>query len=232
MYAAAQAKPQSIEAEHLGPAAIPRPHLVATYKPGCEIYAHGDLNYKCYQVSTGAVRVYRLLSDGRRQVVSFHLPGECSVSKRDPTILFSPKPSRKQHWPSSGAQERSRELLALTLTGMARAQQHLLLIGRQCAVERNEQVVRSTIWSISRSNDLKEGYKLYFGHSCGPARRLHDRPLACICRAFMCPNNRTSLSNKGSKMAAQRQIAFYVRRYRQVYGLPKYTRRACRAGGG
>ncbi|RVJ43846.1 cyclic nucleotide-binding domain-containing protein, partial [Sinorhizobium meliloti] len=74
MYAAAQAKPQSIEAEHLGPAAISGPHLVATYKPGREIYAQGDLNDKCYQVSTGAVRVYHLLSDGRRQVVSFHLP--------------------------------------------------------------------------------------------------------------------------------------------------------------
>ncbi|RVJ49050.1 helix-turn-helix domain-containing protein, partial [Sinorhizobium meliloti] len=33
-------------------------------------------------------------------------------------------------------QERSRELLALALTGMARAQQHLLVIGRQSAVER------------------------------------------------------------------------------------------------
>ncbi|MQX60742.1 cyclic nucleotide-binding domain-containing protein, partial [Sinorhizobium meliloti] len=75
MYAAAQAKPPSIEAEHLRPAAISEPHLVATYKPGREIYAQGDLNDKCYQVSTGAVRVYHLLSDGRRQVVSFHLPG-------------------------------------------------------------------------------------------------------------------------------------------------------------
>ncbi|MDX0372286.1 cyclic nucleotide-binding domain-containing protein, partial [Sinorhizobium meliloti] len=71
MYAAAKAKPQSIEVEHLGPAPMSRPHLVATYKPGREIYAQGDLIDKCYQVSTGAVRVYRLLSDGRRQVVSF-----------------------------------------------------------------------------------------------------------------------------------------------------------------
>ncbi|MGZ2476469.1 hypothetical protein ACVI1N_004824 [Sinorhizobium medicae] len=76
MYAAAQVKPKSFEAEHLGPAPISGPHLVPTYKAGREIYAQGDLSDKCYQVSTGAVRVYRLLSDGRRQVVSFHLPGE------------------------------------------------------------------------------------------------------------------------------------------------------------
>jgi len=37
MYAAAKAKPQSIEAEHLGSAAISEPHLVATYKPGREL---------------------------------------------------------------------------------------------------------------------------------------------------------------------------------------------------
>ncbi|MDW9378550.1 transcriptional regulator, partial [Sinorhizobium meliloti] len=71
MYAAAQAKPQSIEAEHLGPAPISRSLLSALSSHGREIYAQGDLNDRCYQVSTGAVRVYRLLSDGRRQVVSF-----------------------------------------------------------------------------------------------------------------------------------------------------------------
>ncbi len=47
----------------------------------------------------------------------------------------------------------------------------------------------------------------------------------------MCPNNRNSLNNKGSKMAALRQIAFYGKGgYRQVHDLPKYTRRACRPG--
>ncbi|MDE4578324.1 cyclic nucleotide-binding domain-containing protein [Sinorhizobium meliloti] len=71
-------------------------HLVATYKPGREIYAQGDLNGKCYQVSTGAVRVYRLLSDGRRQVVSFHLPGEMFGCEADPTTLSLPKPSTKR----------------------------------------------------------------------------------------------------------------------------------------
>ncbi|MBB4184350.1 CRP/FNR family nitrogen fixation transcriptional regulator [Sinorhizobium terangae] len=33
-------------------------------------------------------------------------------------------------------QEHSGELLALALTGMARAQEHLLVLGRQCAMER------------------------------------------------------------------------------------------------
>jgi len=139
MYAAAQAKPQSIEAEHLGPAPIAGPHLVATYKPGREIYAQGDLNDKCYQVSIGAVRVYRLLSDGRRQVVSFHLPGEMFGFEAGSNHSFFAEAITETTLAVFGRrhmQERSRELLALALTGMARAQQHLLVIGRQCAVER------------------------------------------------------------------------------------------------
>ncbi|ABR64869.1 helix-turn-helix domain-containing protein [Sinorhizobium medicae] len=139
MYAAAQVKPKSFEAEHLGPAPISGPHLVATYKAGREIYAQGDLSDKCYQVSTGAVRVYRLLSDGRRQVVSFHLPGEMFGFEAGPNHSFFAEAITATTLAVFGRrhmQERSRELLALALTGMARAQQHLLVIGRQCAVER------------------------------------------------------------------------------------------------
>ncbi|MQX96296.1 helix-turn-helix domain-containing protein [Sinorhizobium medicae] len=139
MYAAAQAKPPSIEGEHLGPAATSEPHLVGTYKPGREIYAQGDLNDKCYQVSTGAVRVYRLLSDGCRQVVSFHLPGEMFGFEAGSNQFFFADAITETTLAVFGRrhmQERSRELLALALTGMARAQQHLLVIGRQSAVER------------------------------------------------------------------------------------------------
>ncbi|MFQ6242304.1 helix-turn-helix domain-containing protein [Sinorhizobium meliloti] len=139
MYAAAQAKPQSFEAGHLGPAPISGPHLVATYKAGREIYAQGDLNDKCYQVTTGAVRVYRLLSDGRRQVVSFLLPGEMFGFEAGSNHSFFAEAITATTLAVFGRrhmQERSRELLALALTGMARAQQHLLVVGRQCAVER------------------------------------------------------------------------------------------------
>ncbi len=99
----------------------------------------GDLNDKCYQVSTGAVRIYRLLSDGRRQVVSFHLPGEMFGFEAGSNHSFFAEAITETTLAIFGRrnmQERSRELLALALTGMARAQQHLLVIGRQCAVER------------------------------------------------------------------------------------------------
>ncbi|WP_046117866.1 helix-turn-helix domain-containing protein [Sinorhizobium sp. PC2] len=136
MYAAAQPKEQ---AEDVAPTQIAGPHLVATYRAGREIYAEGDLIEKCYQVSTGAVRVYRLLSDGRRQVVSFHFPGEMFGFEAGLSHCFFAEAITETTLAVFGRrqmQERSRDLLALALTGMARAQQHLLVIGRQCAVER------------------------------------------------------------------------------------------------
>jgi len=136
MYAAAQPKEH---AEDVVLTQIAGPHLVATYRAGREIYAEGDLIEKCYHVSTGAVRVYRLLSDGRRQVVSFHLPGEMFGFEAGLSHCFFAEAITETTLVVFGRrqmQERSRDLLALALTGMARAQQHLLVIGRQCAVER------------------------------------------------------------------------------------------------
>ncbi|MBP2238913.1 CRP/FNR family nitrogen fixation transcriptional regulator [Sinorhizobium kostiense] len=137
MYAAAQTSFQ--QADHVERTQISGPYLVAPYNAGREIYAEGDLIDKCYQVSTGAVSVYRLLPDGRRQVVSFHLPGEMFGFEAGSNHSFFAEAITETKLAVFGRrhmQERSRELLALALTGMARAQQHLLVIGRQCAVER------------------------------------------------------------------------------------------------
>src|SRR5271156_4271905 len=47
-----------------------------TYKRGIEIYAEKEPADYVYQVKTGAVRSYKLLSDGRRQIGAFHLVGD------------------------------------------------------------------------------------------------------------------------------------------------------------
>ncbi|GLQ79572.1 hypothetical protein GCM10007881_30910 [Mesorhizobium huakuii] len=46
------------------------------YPAGAEIYAQGEKAGAVYQIEFGAVRVYRLLADGRRQISAFHLAGE------------------------------------------------------------------------------------------------------------------------------------------------------------
>ena len=41
-----------------------------------ELFAEGDEADCFYQVVSGAIRSYKLLSDGRRQIDAFHLPGD------------------------------------------------------------------------------------------------------------------------------------------------------------
>src|ERR1700760_4863634 len=47
-----------------------------TYKKGTEIYGENEPAEYVYQIRTGAVRSYKLLSDGRRQIGAFHLVGD------------------------------------------------------------------------------------------------------------------------------------------------------------
>jgi CRP/FNR family nitrogen fixation transcriptional regulator len=47
-----------------------------TYRRGSEIFGESERAEYLYQVCTGAVRSYKLLSDGRRQINAFHLPGD------------------------------------------------------------------------------------------------------------------------------------------------------------
>src|SRR5450631_2704052 len=46
------------------------------YKKDEEIYGEDEPAEYVYQVISGAVRSYKLLSDGRRQIGAFHLPGD------------------------------------------------------------------------------------------------------------------------------------------------------------
>src|SRR6266571_7860076 len=47
-----------------------------SYPRNVEIYGEGEPADYLYKVISGAVRISKLLDDGRRQVTSFHLPGE------------------------------------------------------------------------------------------------------------------------------------------------------------
>ncbi len=47
-----------------------------TYRKGTEIFGEKEPAVYVYQVKHGAVRSYKLLSDGRRQIGAFHLAGD------------------------------------------------------------------------------------------------------------------------------------------------------------
>lgn len=132
----APARPLGIVSSTTSPS---RTCSVATFSAEEEIYAPGDKAGIYYQVEVGAVRVHRLLSDGRRQVIAFHLAGETFGFEADRTHKFfaeaiNQTALRAMSPPANGAA--SPELLALALRGMLRAQEHIMMIGRQTAVER------------------------------------------------------------------------------------------------
>ncbi|MER9138166.1 helix-turn-helix domain-containing protein [Mesorhizobium sp. M0830] len=109
------------------------------YPAGAEIYAQGESAGALYQVEFGAVRIYRLLADGRRQISAFHLAGETFGFEAGTTHHFFAEAinatSVRVFRTASGV-DISRQLLPLALKGLTRAQEHLLVLGRQNAIER------------------------------------------------------------------------------------------------
>ncbi|ESZ56202.1 MULTISPECIES: helix-turn-helix domain-containing protein [unclassified Mesorhizobium] len=116
------------------------PQLPVNFFPaGSEIYAQGEKAGALYQVEFGAVRIYRLLADGRRQISAFHLAGETFGFEADTKHHFFAEAINatgvRAFRIGTGA-DMSHQLLPLALKGLTRAQEHLLVLGRQNAIER------------------------------------------------------------------------------------------------
>lgn len=109
------------------------------YPASAEIYAQGEKAGAVYQIEFGAVRVYRLLADGRRQISAFHLAGETFGFEADTTHHFFAEAINTtgvRVLRVTAGTDISHELLPLALKGLTRAQEHLLVLGRQNAIER------------------------------------------------------------------------------------------------
>jgi CRP/FNR family nitrogen fixation transcriptional regulator len=106
---------------------------------GTEIYAQGEKAGNLYQVEFGCVRVYRMLADGRRQISAFHLSGEIFGFEAHPVHHFFAEAigavGVRILMPMQGV-DMSPQILPLALQGLVRAQEHLLVLGRQSAIER------------------------------------------------------------------------------------------------
>ncbi|MER8373938.1 helix-turn-helix domain-containing protein [Mesorhizobium sp. M1406] len=112
---------------------------VGFFPAGSEIYAQGEKAGALYQVEFGAVRIYRLLADGRRQISAFHLAGETFGFEADTTHHFFAEAinaTAVRVLRLNAGADMSHQLLPLALKGLTRAQEHLLVLGRQNAIER------------------------------------------------------------------------------------------------
>jgi CRP/FNR family nitrogen fixation transcriptional regulator len=106
---------------------------------GKEIYAQGEQADRLYRVEFGAVRIYRLLADGRRQISAFYLPGEVFGFEADGSHHFFAEAvcaTGLRSFARASGDEAPREYLDMALRCLVRAQEHLLVVGRQNAVER------------------------------------------------------------------------------------------------
>ena len=129
---------------HQFPAALrrrtfPRPRPIAFHPDDTEIYGQGEQAGTIYRIEYGAVRIYRLLADGRRQVVAFHIAGETFGFEAGSFRSFFAEtiaPTGLSIVELGEDGRYSTELMALALKEMVRAQEHLLVVGRQSAVEK------------------------------------------------------------------------------------------------
>ena len=117
-----------------------------SYRKDEEIYGEDEPAEYVYQVVSGAVRSYKLLSDGRRQIGAFHLPGdvfglESGASHRlaaeaiiDTSVRLVKRRSLEQ---AAGVDVQvARKLWAMTAGELRHAEDHMLLLGRKTAMER------------------------------------------------------------------------------------------------
>jgi len=107
-----------------------------------EVFAEGTAFEFIYKVISGAVRTFRLLADGRRQIISFYLPGDLfgfeansfhatSAEAVCETVIVSARRSSL----IEDEEQRSR-LSRYALRELLRAQDLLLTLGRRSALER------------------------------------------------------------------------------------------------
>jgi CRP/FNR family nitrogen fixation transcriptional regulator len=123
--------------------------LVATefsYQKDEEIYGEDERAEYVYQVIRGAVRTYKLLSDGRRQIGTFLLPGDVfglesgTAHRLAAEAIIDTTVRLVKHLSLEHAAETdvrvARKLWTMTAGDLRHAEDHMLLLGRKNAMER------------------------------------------------------------------------------------------------
>ena len=122
------------------------PGVDFSYHHDEEIYGEGEPAEFVYKVIIGAVRTYKLLSDGRRQIGAFHFAGELfgfgsgeehrltAEAVSDTTVRVY----RRRSVEAQAARDADLACRLWTLAAqeLVRAEQLLLLLGRKTAIER------------------------------------------------------------------------------------------------
>jgi CRP/FNR family transcriptional regulator, nitrogen fixation regulation protein len=116
------------------------------YRKGTEIYGEKEPADYIYQITAGAVRSYKLLSDGRRQIGAFHLVGDVFGLENGGFHRFTAEAivDTSVRLIRRGSLERvaeadvsiAHDLLYMTTDSLQHAEDHMLLLGRKTSLER------------------------------------------------------------------------------------------------
>jgi CRP/FNR family transcriptional regulator, anaerobic regulatory protein len=136
--------------------------------PGQTIVLEGDPCAHCFRVLTGAVRLYKGTVDGRRQLIDFLVAGDCfgllgarySYSVEAITHTTLSKTSRATLAAAVRAlPELAERLIEHAAAKLARAHEHMLLLGRKNAQEK----VASLLVELARrigANQARPAFRL------------------------------------------------------------------------
>jgi CRP/FNR family transcriptional regulator, nitrogen fixation regulation protein len=116
------------------------------YRRGTEIFGEGEETEYVYQIISGAVRTYKLLSDGRRQINSFQFSGDMFGLENGASHRFTAEAvvetsvciMRQSSLLDimAGHRTGTGSLLSLVTRNLEHAETHMLLLGRKTALER------------------------------------------------------------------------------------------------
>jgi CRP/FNR family transcriptional regulator len=118
----------------------------ATAGPGVTLFQEGEPAGYFYTLTGGSVKLYKLLPDGRRQIIAFVMPGEFFGLANTGTYVYSAEslspvmvcrfPRRKLEALFAELPRLERKLLEALTVELATAQEQILLLGRKTARER------------------------------------------------------------------------------------------------
>ena len=135
-----------------------------TLGPDAVLFWEGDRAENLFQVVRGCLRLYRMMSDGRRAVTGFMFPGEVLGVSFKERYLFTAEAvtqaklrrlPRSQLDASLASMPRlSRELLATACDEFSAAQDQMLLLARKTALER---IANFLVIIAKRTGGLDDG---------------------------------------------------------------------------
>ena len=115
-------------------------------EPGEPLFLEGEAARHLFNVTAGAVKIYKLLADGRRQMTGFLFPGDFLGLANDETYAYSATAITKTwvcRFPRGKLEtllkrfpKMERRLFAMASHELAVAQEQMLLLGRKTAREK------------------------------------------------------------------------------------------------